>query len=445
MRRPDATPPGRRCRTPDAWPPARPWLPRPRTRSPRSAAPRDRTPRPPEVRRVDCVVWHHPVAMVGIPRRLLRWCEPAATPRVTEHFANTQALLGVLCRGRVGVRALSTPPLCPTSGARGSPEAQCLPWLSALVVALGSERGSGVVLAGHAELVALRIGEGDPAEVLVAAPSHDRGSRGDQPIDLTVEVWRGQVEVDAVLARRRVVDLLEGEQGWQSAALETTNQPSLVWATSAPVCAAHHCASDSASLVSMVTIPNVSVMRAKLPGHTDISPRRRGSYVDSGLVSDARCPAGDGPGVGVRANLHHCVEGALLGVVRRFVAEVEGRRDRGGVLAEVGRDLDAGVLQARLGGEVDQVADFGLVIATGQASRDRGLEDTTVAAGAGTVFRGVVDDLLPAVGTRSSDQLRRPRRGAGTFAPRSSREAELDTAPSLPHPRGGGEPSAPSL
>ena len=103
-----------------------------------------------------------------------------------------------------------------------------------------------------------------------------RGAGGHEPLDLGVEVRRGQVEVHAVLPRRRVVDLLEGEQRGQAATLEH-DEPAVVGLgdlrTRSVLPTTRD--NDSASLVSMVTIPNVSVMDAKVAGRTD-SPDRRG-------------------------------------------------------------------------------------------------------------------------------------------------------------------------
>ena len=74
------------------------------------------------------------------------------------------------------------------------------------------QRGLGVAAGRDAELVAVRVGEGHPAERLVAAPLDQPGAGREEPVDLGVEVGGGEVEVEPVLARRRVADLLEGQR-----------------------------------------------------------------------------------------------------------------------------------------------------------------------------------------------------------------------------------------
>ena len=108
--------------------------------------------------------------------------------------------------------------------------------------------------AGDAELVAIGIRERDPVEVTSTALSEACGARIGPASNLRVEIIVGaDVEVDLVLARRRILDFLKSEWVGRLPPATIRKKPSMSATIYASNRSAHHRASGSGSAQSKVT------------------------------------------------------------------------------------------------------------------------------------------------------------------------------------------------
>ena len=121
--------------------------------------------------------------------------------------------------------------------------------------------------------VAVGIGQHHPVEVRSPLrPAGLGGAQVDQPLDLRLDVGRGEVDVHAVLARRRIVDLLERQPG-PPGGLTVTKNPGAKGFTVPSTALAHHSASRSGSSQSNVMFSTVSAMPLTLDQAGDRSER----------------------------------------------------------------------------------------------------------------------------------------------------------------------------
>lgn len=116
-----------------------------------------------------------------------------------------------------------------------------------------------LALRGHAERVPLGVREHHPAEVTEAVAGGFGGAQLDQSRDLPLDVIGGEVEVHLVLPRRRILHLLERQNG-PSGRLTTTKKGGAMGLTWPSRARAHHAARPSGSVVSNVMFSVLSAM-----------------------------------------------------------------------------------------------------------------------------------------------------------------------------------------